>query len=129
MGCPAKVNGFGLADNPARVPVPDTVKPKVPWSVPTVTVALVAPGLVGVNDTGMLKDAPAANDTGSVGAVTAHGEGTETDEIFTARAAVNFNEPVAFCPTATEPTSSEDAVNALVVGRPKAIRLPSRVPT
>src|SRR5207253_1694257 len=87
------------------------------------------PGDVGLKDTGTLRLLPAANVTGSFGAVAANGAAVETAVTVTERVAVTVAVAAPECATVTLPKLVCGAVNADVVGCPNPYTFPSLVPT
>src|SRR5438445_13272012 len=73
VGWLVNVTDAGLAVSPGLTPLPETANPIEPLSVATVTMPLALPALVGLNETGMDKVAPAAIAYGRVGGVTPNG--------------------------------------------------------
>src|SRR6516164_8467320 len=119
----------GDAASPGCVPVPVAPRSMDPESVLRVTFPVTVPQVVGVKVTWKLMESPAFRVTGSDGGVTDSGAAAVIADTVTVRVAVIVAVVVAVLPTWTLPKLTAEPCRGCVVGAPKAIRLPSRVPT
>src|SRR4051794_14139075 len=110
------------------MPLPCRSNGTVPELVVNVSEASAPPVAVGENFTGTLMVCPALRLTGSDGGVAVKGAVVEIAVMVVDFAAVTVTVLVELDPTLTLPKSVGDPVSDDVVGRPKAITLPSRVP-